>query len=152
MLATCTPAGYSAEFGSLRYRDKLAAFLNEWAVRPSQPPSVAHRGVWPKRSDLQEGERYLLHRWLVQQEKEAGWVTAAPVWLVVTDAARERYEQRWEVARDNICPHCGQAVSAAELASQANAARPWAVPHGSCRELWGRHNWQPLLFGAKEER
>lgn len=100
MLAGCTPAGYSAAFGSLRYRDELAAFLHEWAQRPSQPPTVAQRGVWPRRSELQDGEKYLLYRWLVHLEKEAGWITAAPVWLVVTDAAQERYEKRWRVVRD----------------------------------------------------
>ncbi|MEZ4641623.1 MAG: hypothetical protein R3E31_02600 [Chloroflexota bacterium] len=146
LLATCTPAGYGANFGSLRYRDELAAFLNEWAAQPSQPPSVAHRGVWPRRSQLQDGERYLLHRWLVQREKE-DWVTAAPVWLVVRDAAREKYAQRWAVVRDNICPQCGRSASQEEWASQVNEKRPWDTPHGYCRALWTRHNWRPTLFG-----
>ncbi len=154
MLATCTPAGYSAEFGSLRYRDELAAFLNEWAERPSQPPSVAYRGVWPQRSQLQEAcpeqgrreERYLLHRWLIQREKE-DWLTVAPVWLVVRDAARQKYEKRWEVVRADICPHCGRRVSQAEWASEGEGKAVWDVPHGYCRELWARHGWQPTLFG-----
>jgi hypothetical protein len=135
MLAECTPAGYSATFGSLRYRDELAAFLGQWAERPGHPPAVAHRGVWPKRSQLQDGERYLLHRWLVQQEKEAGWITAAPVWLVVADAAQEKYDKRWRVVRADICPHCGQPVSQAEWASKSGGKQPWDVPHGYCRDL-----------------
>jgi hypothetical protein len=143
MLAGCTPAGYSAAFGSLRYRDELAAFLNEWAGRPSHPPSVAQRGVWPRRSELQEGERYLLYRWLVQREKEAGWITAAPVWLVVTDDAQEKYEKRWRVVRSDICPHCGRPVSQEEWASKSEGKRPWDAPHGYCRELWARHDWRP---------
>jgi hypothetical protein len=143
MLAECTPAGYSAAFGSLRYRDELAAFLRQWAGRPSHPPSVAHRGVWPKRSQLQDGERYLLHRWLVRREQEAGWITVAPVWLVVADAAQEKYDKRWRVIRADICPHCGRPVSQEEWASKSGGKQPWDVPHGYCRELWARHNWQP---------
>ena len=143
LLASSTPAGYSPDFGSLRYRDELAAFLKEWAQRPSHPPAVGYRGVWPQRSQLQENERYLLHRWLLHKEKDDSWMQASPVWLVVTDEAQEKYDRRWRVVRDNICPHCGRPVSQAEWASRVNEKRPWDTPHGSCREFWARHNWQP---------
>ncbi len=57
---------------------------------------------------MQPGEKYLLHRWLLQPEKETGWVTALPVWLVVTESTTEFGGSAWQVVRDNICPHCGQ--------------------------------------------
>ena len=138
-------------------RDDAHAFLQELLARPGRAPFVGYRSVWPSRRQLQANERYLLHRWLVQQEKQDGWLTAAPVWLVVTDVAADKYHPQWRVVRDNICPHCGQAVSAADAAASAaaNAAagaaplpdHPWAVPHGHCRALWQAHQWQPTLFG-----
>jgi hypothetical protein len=79
----------------------------------------------------------------VRQEQEAGWITAAPVWLVVADAAQEKYDKRWRVIRADICPHCGRPVSEAEWASKHDSKAAWDVPHGYCRELWERHNWQP---------
>jgi hypothetical protein len=125
-----------------RYCKELVTFLNDLAQRPAHPPAVRHRSIWPPRQQLREGERYLLHRWLLQKERD-GWVTAVPVWLVVQDAAQDRHSPRWQVVDDNLCPQCGQAVTAAHLAATVDGERPWATPHGCCRDLWQQHGWQP---------
>jgi hypothetical protein len=100
---------------------------------------------------LREGVKYLLHRWLLKEEKEDGWVTAAPVWLVVTDISEEKYSYKWQVVRDNICPYCGQPVTVEDMTEQVDVKRPWGTPHGHCREMWQRHNWQPALFSSDQE-
>jgi hypothetical protein len=124
--------------------------LNRLLARPGRAPSVGYRSTWPHRKHLQEGEKYLLYRWLLKNEKEDGWVTAAPVWLVVTDISEDKYSYRWQVVRDNICPHCGQPVTAEEMTRQVDGKRPWGTPHGHCREMWHRHSWQPTLFSSDE--
>jgi len=130
-----------------RYRDELAACLNELAQRPSRPLTVRTRSIWPAYQELAAGEEYLLHRWLLQQEQD-GWVTAETVWLVVRDVSQERYSPRWQGVRDNLSPHCGQAVTAAHLTAAVDVERPWATAHGHCRDLWRQHNWQPMLMGS----
>lgn len=60
-----------------RYRKEPVTFLNDLAQRPAHPPAVRHRSIWPPRQQLREGERYLLHRWLLQKERD-GWVQAIP--------------------------------------------------------------------------
>ncbi len=130
---------------------RFITFLQELNQRPTQPPYVAHRSQWPERQKLQGRERYLLHRWLLQPEKETGWVMALPVWLVVTESAAEFGGSAWQVVRDNICPHCGQAVTATDLEQPVNQAQPWGTPHGQCRATWVRHKWQPTLWGSQSE-
>jgi len=127
---------------------RFITFLQELDQRPTQPPYVAHRSQWPERQKLQKGERYLLYRWLLQPEKEAGWVTALPVWLVVTESPTEFGGSAWQVIRDNICPHCGREVTTAELEHQVNPSRRWQTPHGQCRETWARHGWRPTVWGS----
>ncbi len=140
-------ASLLARQGDGRYREELVSTLNDLVQRPTHPPAVRTRSVWPQPQHLQAGERYLLHRWLLQREKD-GWKTAVPVWLVVEDAAQDRYSPRWQVVADHLCPQCGQPVTAAHLAETVNPEQPWATAHGHCRDLWQRHNWQPGLAGA----
>jgi hypothetical protein len=134
-----------------RYRDGLLTFLQHLLDRPRRAPHVGHRSTWPHRKHLKEGEKYLLYRWLLKEEKEDGWVTAAPVWLVVTDISEDKYSYKWQVERDNICPYCGQPVTAEDMTRQVDVKRPWGTPHGHCREMWQRYNWQPVLFSSGGE-
>jgi hypothetical protein len=129
-----------------RWRDERAAFLQELAARPAVAPRLRYRSPWPQRQHLATGEKYLLHHWLLDWEENGRQVTAAPVWLVVIDAATEKHSYRWQVVRDNICPACGQMVSAAECAAQLSEERPWRTPHYNCRDLWARHKWGSRLF------
>jgi hypothetical protein len=132
-----------------RYRDDLISALTRLSARPSRTPAT-YRSPWPKRKHLRDGEKYLLHRWLVSQEKDS-LPTAVPVWLVVKELSEARGSFGWQVVRDDICPHCGQPVTAADLAHQVELKRPWTIPHGHCRDLWQRHTWQPTLLAAESE-
>jgi len=127
----------------------LITALTRLSARPSRAPAT-YRSPWPLRQHLAEGEKYLLHRWLVSPEKE-GLATAVPVWLVVKEVSEARSSFQWQVVRDDICPHCGQPVTAADMARELDSKRPWTIPHGHCRDLWQRHNWQPTLFAAEVE-
>ncbi len=131
---------------------RFITFLQELDQRPTQPPYVAHRSQWPERQKLQPGEKYLLYRWLLQPEKEAGWVTALPVWLVVTESTTEFAGSAWQVVRDNICPHCGRVVTTDDLEQPVNPSQRWQIPHGPCRETWARHGWRPTVSGSEVER
>ncbi len=126
----------------------LINWLQDLAARPSRAPYLPSRSPWPQRRHLQAGEKYLLHRWLLQREKERDWITAVPVWLVVTDIAEDSYSHKWRVVRDNICPHCGRAVTVADMSQSVDAERLWQAPHGYCRETWRIHAWQPTLFDS----
>jgi hypothetical protein len=93
------------------------------AARPSQAPYVNARNSWPQQQYLAEGEKYLLHRWLLQQDKADGYTTAVPVWLVVVDAAEEPHSHKWRVVGDNICIRCGKPVTAADLDTAVSRRR-----------------------------
>jgi hypothetical protein len=134
-----------------RYRDDLIAALEMLTERPSCAPYVLSRSPWPHRKHLKEGEKYLLHRWLLKKDKQDGLVTVTPVWLVVTDTAEDRYSHKWQVVRDNICIRCGEAVTVADMACSVNKKRSWETPHGHCREMWQAHSWAPTLFAPEEE-
>jgi hypothetical protein len=131
-------------------REACLAALDALRKRPSRPPRLPPFIPWPRRGELAPGEKYLLHRWVVQTYEEAGMVAARPVWLVVVDAAAEEYAHRWRVVRDNLCPHCGRPVAAADLDETVKAKRPWRTPHGACRETWRAGDWTPTLFGPGE--
>jgi hypothetical protein len=129
-----------------RYRDDLVANLKKLAERPSRAPYVPSRSPWPHRDNQAEGEKYLLHRWLLKKDAPHGLTNPTPVWLVVSDISEDKYSPRWQVVRNNICIACGRSVTADEVAMQVNQKRPWETPHGHCRELWQQHGWQPTLF------
>jgi hypothetical protein len=129
-----------------RYRDDLIANLKKLAERPSRAPYVPSRSPWPHRENLAEGEKCLLHRWLLKQDEQHGLTTATPVWLVVIDISKDSFSPRWQVMRDNICIACGLPVMAAETEMKVDRRRPWETPHGYCREMWLQHGWQPTLF------
>ena len=131
--------------------DALATTLQTLAARPSQVPYVNARSSWPQWKYLAEGEKYLLHRWLLQREKTDGYTTAVPVWLVVVDAAEDSHSHRWQVVGDNICIGCGKPVTAADLDMAVNRSRPWNTPHGHCRKMWQQYGWKPALFGVETD-
>jgi hypothetical protein len=130
-------------------RASVLASLQLLAERPAQAPA-SYRSPWLPPKYLAEGEKYLLHRWLISQEK-GRLATAVPVWLVVKDVSEEGYGFKWQVVRDDICPQCGEPVAAAGLAGTFDPKRLWAVPHGYCRTLWQEHNWRPTLFANADD-
>jgi hypothetical protein len=96
---------------------------------------VAYHAVFPDAGWLNDGEKYLLHRWLLKREERYGLVFAYPVWLVVT--AVEGDTGGWCVVQDNLCPCCGHAVVADGLAGDGDEQS-----HRWCRELWEQTGWQ----------
>jgi hypothetical protein len=141
LLAEHTPPGH--------YRESVRTMLAEVSARPTHVPYLGYRSPWPHHKQLQSGEKYLLYRWLVAPMDTSDFQTARPLWLVVTSLGESPHGDRWLVVRDNLCPHCGEPVTAAEMATAVDEKRPWAAPHGSCRESWQRHGWQPTLFGSE---
>lgn len=130
-------------------RDRTIAALRELVERPSHPPAN-HKSTWPKRKCLAEGEKYLLHHWLISQEP-GNVPTAVPVWIVVKDVSENRYSYKWEVVRDDICPKCGERVTAGDMKVTMTPKSPWTVSHGFCRKLWVEQNWEPTLFVDVEQ-
>ena len=113
----------------------------------SASPAV-FSAILPDIRQLREGERYLLHHWLVLR-KEGGYSAvevALPVWYVVIPQWRERSLTGWRVVRKNICPNCGEPVKDSQVLSELE--NRWDDPHRECRELWTRTQWQPQ-FGEE---
>ncbi|MCC6607913.1 MAG: hypothetical protein IT327_32205 [Anaerolineae bacterium] len=142
LLAEHAPPGH--------YRERISATLAEVAARPTYAPYLGFRSPWPRRKHLQSGEKYLLYRWLMVPTGTSDFQTACPLWLVVTSLGESPHGDRWLVMRDNLCPHCGEPVTAAEMATAVDEKRPWQYPHGACRESWQQHGWQPTLFGSEK--
>jgi hypothetical protein len=129
-----------------RGRDDLISTLKTLADRPSRAPYAIGHSPWPQRKELAEGEKYLLHRWLLEKGRPDELVTAIPVWLVVTAATEDKHARRWRVVRDNICIRCGRPVTAGDMAPGAGQAPARTVTHSYCRESWQTHGWRPVLF------
>lgn len=124
-----------------RLHQDLRRFLQTWRVRPSAAPTVpGHAVAFPRPAYLAAGEKYLLYRWLLWQEKPGTRHTAVPVWLVVKEIGVSSYEKAWQVVRENICFRCGRPVSPA--AGQGRGDEP-ANDHHHCREMWRRYGWRP---------
>jgi hypothetical protein len=118
------------------YRRGLLASVRNLLDRPVSPPHVAYRMPLPDAGRLQEGEKYLLHRWLLKREEQYPLVYAYPVWLVVTAADGDR--NGWRVVRDDLCPRCGHGVRPDHRTGKGDDGL-----HRSCRELWQETDWQP---------
>lgn len=118
------------------YKRGLLAAVRNLLDRPASPPYVAHRVPFPDAGRLKEGEKYLLHRWLLKREKRHHLVYAYPVWLVVTAAGGDR--GGWRVVRDDLCPRCGHGVRPDHRTGESGDGL-----HRSCRELWQEMGWQP---------
>ena len=122
------------------WKQALLDAVQDLLARPTRSPHVAFRVPFPDASLLDEGEKYLLHRWLLKRDEGYRLVYAYPVWLVV--AAVEDDSGRWRVLQDNICPRCGHIVVAVQPAGdKAVDAHRW------CRELWEETGWEPQLSG-----
>lgn len=141
LLAEHAPPGH--------YREGIRTALAEVADRPGRALYLGYGSPWPHRKHLQSGEKYLLYRWLMVPTGTSDFQTACPLWLVVTSLGESPHGDRWLVMRDNLCPHCGEPVTAAEMATAVDEKRPWSAPHGFCRQTWQRHSWQPSLFGSE---
>ena len=118
------------------YKRGLLASVRNLLDRPVSPPYVAHRVPFPDAGRLQEGEKYLLHRWLLKREERYRLVYAYPVWLVVTAADGDT--GGWRVVRNNLCPRCGHSVLPDHLAGDGDDQT-----HRWCRELWEETGWAP---------
>lgn len=122
--------------GHPSYKESLLETARGLLGRPVSPPYVAHRVPFPDASRLNEGEKYLLHRWLLQKDERYYIVYAYPVWLVVT--AAEGDTEGWRVVEDNFCPRCGRVVRVEHLTGDDDRSHRW------CRELWEETGWVPL--------
>ncbi|MDT8307886.1 MAG: hypothetical protein RRC07_18280, partial [Anaerolineae bacterium] len=111
--------------------------------RPMSPPYVAHRAPFPDAGRLNDGEKYLLYRWLLQREERYHLVFAYPVWLVVRAADGDTGS--WRVVRDNLCPRCGHAVPDHLAGDGDDRSHRW------CRELWEEMGWQPGMPACPQE-
>lgn len=108
-----------------------------------QSPSV-FEAVLPDICNLQEGEHYLLHHWLtmLSGNPAEGFVTALPVWYVVTPVIEDRYLTGWTVVRKDICPWCGEPVSPEDAAAGEECRNRWDIPHGNCHDIWEKTGWR----------
>ncbi|MFW6097988.1 MAG: DUF7567 family protein [Chloroflexota bacterium] len=122
--------------GHRRYKAGLQETVRGLLDRPVSPPYVAHRVPFPDVGRLREGEKFLLHRWLLKPEERYRLVYAYPVWLVVTAADGDT--EGWRVVRDNLCPRCGHAVLPDHLAGDGGDQS-----HRWCRKLWEETGWVP---------
>ena len=120
---------------SPNYREGLLDVLAELCDRPRVPPYVAYQVPFPDAGRLQEGEKYLLHRWLLKREKQYGMVYGYPVWLVVTADEGETSGRR--VVKDNLCPRCGRDAESGSVATSDDEV------HRYCRDLWAQTGWLP---------
>jgi hypothetical protein len=99
------------------------------------PQGRADPLVWvqhlPPLSELGEGERYMLHHWLLQpSSSDTDHVMAHPVWYVVKAVLQERRLEAWDVVRKDVCPACGGRVTEPEA-------------HAHCRKPWAETGWEP---------
>jgi hypothetical protein len=143
LLARHAPAG--------RGREELVAALKTLGERPTRAPYAIGSNPWPQRKRLAEGEKYLLHRWLLEKGRPGELLTAIPVWLVVTGVTANNHNRRWRVVRDNICIRCGRPVAAEDITLDAGQAPARNASHSYCRESWQTHNWRPVLFSDSEQ-
>jgi hypothetical protein len=101
-----------------------------WVDAPLPPPR-----------QLQEGEHYMLHHWLVERgDREQRATSAWPAWYVVRPIPEVddlHHVEEWQVVRRAICPVCGRQVSGTML-SQVDER-----PHAGCRRVWDRTGWRP---------
>ena len=118
--------------------DLLQSLLQSRSAAPA-----VFSAILPDTKQLQEGERYLLHHWLLLREERSYSATevALPVWYVVTPQWRDRTLTGWRVVRKNICPNCGAPVEAGP--PQEEPGKGWNGPHGECYETWTRIGWHP---------
>ncbi|MCI0580177.1 MAG: hypothetical protein L0332_18005 [Chloroflexi bacterium] len=124
---------------SASYKQGLLDTLNELLERPGAPPYLPFGSAFPDARCLAEGEKYLLHRWLLHRERDKNCY-AYSIWLVVRVGSADG---EWQVVRGDLCPKCGQAVGP----RQPDSADGWP-PHQFCQELWQTAGWQP--FYAQE--
>lgn len=95
---------------SVGHKQGLLGMVKALLARPGVAPLIAYPVSFPDAGLLQEGEKYLLHRWLLKKDDPYRLVYAYPVWLVVT--ARDGEVDGWRVVHDNLSPRCGHGVPA----------------------------------------
>ncbi len=103
---------------AMSYRQGPLGTVKALLARPVAAPHVAYRVPFPDAGLLDEGEKYLLHSWLLKKEERYGLVYAYPVWLIVM--ARDGDVDGWCVVHGNLCPHRGHIVRAKELTVSEN--------------------------------
>jgi len=122
------------------YRQGLLGTVKALLARPVAAPHVAYRVPFPDAGLLHEGEKYLLHSWLLKKDGRYRLVYAFPVWLVVT--AWDGDAGGWRVVHANVCPSCGHSVLAEQPAGDGDN-----LSHRWCQELWEETGWQPARPG-----
>ncbi len=125
-----------AEYKNLK--DGLAALA---AVRSTRL-SVFDAAL-PPAEELGEGERYMLHHWIVVTKhsiSSGDYELGMPVWYVVRMVVEDRYIRGWNVVRKDICPCCGKRILPEQMDAKQYTCR-WDDPHRECRETWTQMPW-----------
>ena len=131
--------GAAARLG--RDHHPVSANLLAQLARIGRRPPLLFQVRLPPISALQEDEYYLLHHWAVAEAEHCRDRQAWPVWYVVRPVVDERgHVDGWDLVRRDICPKCNQPVQPDDLAAEKNQ---WDIPHGSCRDVWGKTGWRP---------
>lgn len=130
--------------GYLEYKEGILGTVRGLLDRPVSPPLVAHRVPFPDAGRLNDGEKYLLHHWLLKREEQYHLVFAYPVWLVVRAADGDT--GNWLVVQDSLCPQCSHEVRREHLTGSGDDALRRSGGHRShrwCHELWEETGWTP---------
>ena len=118
--------------------DAATAPVKELLERPNRPVSGMVDSL-PDAERLADGEVYLLHHWLIADDK-----TALPVWWVVRPKVDNGYFAGFDVVRKNICPVCQSEVTTEEFNELQYSSRPEKktnCEHRWCAETWLKYNW-----------
>ncbi len=91
---------------------EAASLLQALLDTPNRSPEVL-AASFPDPGLLAEGERYLLHHWLVapRPADRRGWSAAWPVWYIVSPLLENQRLAGWEVLHQHICPVCARPVT-----------------------------------------
>lgn len=122
---------------------------------PNRRPEI-QRGSLPDPSTLKEGEKFLLHHWLVSPKRGDSDIRAYPIWYVVRQTTQQKKSKIWEILRQDICPGCSKQVQLKDLEEHAMrevlGLRTEAhLAHSSCPLVW-RYGWPPYQAALAEAR
>lgn len=123
---------------SAGYKQGSLETVKALLARPVVSPHIAYQAPFPDAGLLDEGEKYLLHRWLLKKDKQYRLVYAYPVWLVVT--ARDSGAGGLARRADNLCPRCDRVVRAEHLEGDGSDRS-----HRWCHEFWEDIGWDPIV-------
>jgi hypothetical protein len=116
-----------------KWENTIAILERVGRLSRGEPDPYLWIGQLPASSLLGEGEKYLLHHWLLlHPDPKGNYQAACPAWYVVKPIYRDHYLDGWEVVGKDICPRCLRRV---------RADAPDA--HQDCRAFWEKMGWAP---------